>query len=307
MPFDDKVRAIAPVSVDAPQLLRSIVEESDGFLSVSEESLQQLSAQFTTTTEKILAAAEMIDDLQSELATMLSELTSNVERARQRTHDLLSESQSTVAAAREEINATTGAFDEAVKVLEIEREHCDAVRTQVESTYDRFNDELSVQHQKVMAQTESLTAETQTFETTADELHTKSQGTIQALSNDLGEKRGEMEQKQDEAQKACETRLSDCETEIQNVLENVVTSSANDLMTRAQESIDTTLRGILDEALTELEGKVDEIIEAITKADEESSDLREEMEPLIKELDGIIQPLKQAIDGVMSLAKKFPL
>ncbi len=93
------------------------------------------------------------------------------------------------------------------------------------------------------------------------------------------------------------------DTQMDDVLKNVIQKGADDVVDQMKDAIETQLKALVDEATQEIVDAIDGLVDTVTGAKRSSGEGRGELEPLFGQLDAFMSPIKGVIDAVKSVAE----
>jgi methyl-accepting chemotaxis protein len=92
------------------------------------------------------------------------------------------------------------------------------------------------------------------------------------------------------------------DSNVDDILKNVVQKGADDAIDELKEVIENQLKGLVDAATQDVVDAIEELVEKVTGAHRSSQEGRGELEPLFSQLDVFSAPVKGVIDAVKSVA-----
>ncbi len=92
---------------------------------------------------------------------------------------------------------------------------------------------------------------------------------------------------------------------VDDILKNVVQKGADETIDGLKNSISTGLKTVLDGAVDEVSDAIHDMVEKVAGTKRSSEDGRGQLEPLFKQVDAFMNPVKVLIDAVKSVAESF--
>jgi ElaB/YqjD/DUF883 family membrane-anchored ribosome-binding protein len=93
------------------------------------------------------------------------------------------------------------------------------------------------------------------------------------------------------------------DSQVNDILQNVVQKGADDMIDGLKEQLETPLKHLVDEATHDIVEAIDGLVQKVTGAHKSSQEGRGELDPLFSQLDKFMAPVKGVIDAVKSVAE----
>lgn len=290
--------ATATKVLAAKERADEVASRFEQFHSDARESLEGLASVHQVLVSSVQQYREEVTDSQAEIATRLDSLLAAIDGWGGASTDLVNELETVVSDVLTEVQAFGGRKEAQLQILSQLSSQTENVVADLSSTVASEVNAMKSISQKCVSELEKLTQ-------TSVDMDQKSGQVAGSVGASFQQHGQEITGRLSEIVNSIEDGCDQCDEESVELGDDLLLTKLDAFAEKIRQAVLETMKAGLDEGLQSMSEAVQNAISGIDEAEQEDADLRNEIRPIIDEVDALIEPLESLAGHVQEVAKKL--